>query len=35
MGMSSTVSWRTPVVRDKAEVDIDPWIYSLGVGYKF
>jgi outer membrane protein len=37
MGMSSTVRWKgdNGGTRYKADVDIDPWVYSVGVGYIF
>jgi len=40
MGISSKVRWRESDppgddLRAKAKVDIDPWVFNLGVGFKF
>ena len=40
MGMSSTVKWRESDppgddLKAKADVDINPWVYTLGVGFRF
>ena len=35
MGMSSTAKAKLGGVGVKVDVDIDPWVYFLGLGYKF
>jgi len=35
LGMSSTANARLNGERVKIDLDIDPWVYFFGVGFKF